>query len=239
MAELRGPALVTGGGGFLGKAIVRRLLDRGIQVRSLARSDYPELREWGAETVRGSVADSEAVIQAVQGCQVVFHVAAKVGTSMKREGFVRTNIEGTQAIIDACREHGVPKLVYTSTPSVIHAGGDLEGVDESLPYPEHFDAHYPETKAEAERRVLAASKRLRSDESVPMARSRSTATLRRLVGPSSSCRDSPSCESASLAAATDETTGFSARWTWAPTAINKPAAITRPATPANTKAMRS
>lgn len=156
-AELRGPALVTGGGGFLGKAIVRRLLDRGLEVRSLARGDYPELRDWGVKTFRGSIDDAQLVREAADGCQTVFHVAAKVGTCMQRAPFVRTNIDGTQAVLDACLARGVPKLVYTSTPSVIHAGGDLEGVDESLPYPEHFDAHYPETKAEAERRVLAAN----------------------------------------------------------------------------------
>ena len=154
---ITGPALVTGGGGFLGRALVRRLLDRGIEVRSLARGDYPELRAWGAKTLCGSIDDAAVVGAAVQGCEVVFHVAAKVGTSMKRRDFVRTNIDGTQTILDACRAHAVPKLVYTSTPSVVHTGGDLEGVDESLPYPTHFGGHYPATKAEAERRVLAAS----------------------------------------------------------------------------------
>lgn len=153
---LVGPVMVTGGGGFLGRALVRRLLDRGLQVRSLARGDYPELRAWGVETFAGSIDDRALVRRALGGCEVVFHVAAKVGTSMKREGFVRTNIDGTQAILDACRDEGVPKLVYTSTPSVVHGGGDLEGVDERLPYPSHFGAHYAATKAEAERRVLAA-----------------------------------------------------------------------------------
>ena len=53
--------------------------------------------------------------------------------------------------------NGVPKLVFTSTPSVVHSGGDLEGVDESEPYPEHFEAAYPQTKAMAEMAVLAAN----------------------------------------------------------------------------------
>ncbi len=154
---ISGPVLVTGGGGFLGRALVRRLLDRGVEVRSLARGDYPELRGWGAQTFAGSVDDPRIVGEASRGCAVVFHTAAKVGTSMRRDDFVRTNVIGTQTIIDACREHGVAKLVYTSSPSVVHAGGDLEGVDERARYPEHFGAHYPATKAEAERRVLAAN----------------------------------------------------------------------------------
>ena len=61
---------------------------------------------------------------------------------------------GTQNVLNACRQHGISKLIYTSTPSVIHAGGDVEGIDESEPYPEHFETHYPATKAMAEKMVL-------------------------------------------------------------------------------------
>lgn len=149
-------ALVTGGGGFLGGAIVRRLVDRGDSVRSLARGDYPELRALGVETIRGDVADLGAVARAVDGCDVVFHVAAKAGIWGPRAEFHRANVEGTRAVLDACRSRGVAKLVYTSSPSVVHGGGDQEGVDESAPYPARFDSPYPETKAEAERMVLGA-----------------------------------------------------------------------------------
>ena len=147
-------ALVTGGGGFLGGAIVRRLVERGDSVRSLARGDYPELRALGVETIRGDVADREAVLRVAEGCDVVFHVAAKAGFWGPREDFVRANVDGTRNVVDACRARGVGKLVFTSSPSVVHGGGDLEGVDESLPYPDRYDAPYPETKAEAERIVL-------------------------------------------------------------------------------------
>ncbi len=149
-------ALVTGGGGFLGGAIVRRLVDRGDSVRSLARGDYPELRALGVETIRGDVADLGTVARAVAGCDVVFHVAAKAGIWGPRAEFHRANVEGTRAVLDACRSRGVAKLVYTSSPSVVHGGGDQEGVDESAPYPARFDSPYPETKAEAERMVLGA-----------------------------------------------------------------------------------
>ncbi len=64
-------ALVTGAGGFLGRAIARKLLDRGGSVRSLARGAYPELDDWGVESVRGDVADPQAVDGAVAGCDVV------------------------------------------------------------------------------------------------------------------------------------------------------------------------
>jgi nucleoside-diphosphate-sugar epimerase len=150
-------ALVTGGGGFLGKAIVGLLLDRGDTVRILARGDYPELAARGVETACGDIADPDVVMRAAEGCDVVFHVAAKPGMWGPFEAYRLTNVVGTDNVLAACRHHGVPKLVYTSTPSVVHGGGDIEGADESLPYPDHFEGAYPETKAQAERHVLAAN----------------------------------------------------------------------------------
>jgi nucleoside-diphosphate-sugar epimerase len=150
-------ALVTGGAGFLGRAIGERLVARGDAVRSLSRAAHPELAALGIEAHRGDVADAEAVARAAESCDVVFHVAAKVGAWGRREDYERTNVLGTRNVIEACRRHGVSKLVYTSTPSVVHEGGDIEGGDESLPYARHFETAYPETKARAEQLVLAAN----------------------------------------------------------------------------------
>src|SRR3954453_11948574 len=100
-------ALVTGGGGFLGGAIVRQLVARGDSVRSLARGDYPELRALGVETVRGDLADAEAVRRGVARCDAVFHVAAKAGVWGPPEEYRRANVEGTRCVIDACRAAGV------------------------------------------------------------------------------------------------------------------------------------
>ena len=72
-------ALVTGGGGFLGGAIVRLLRERGDTVRSFSRGDYPELARLGVDQARGDLADREAVVRAAEGCDIVFHVAAKAG----------------------------------------------------------------------------------------------------------------------------------------------------------------
>jgi len=149
--------LVTGGGGFLGSAIARRLHARGDHVAVFNRSDYPQLRGEGIECLRGDLADREAVLAACRGRDGVVHVGARAGPGLYRPDFVAANVEGTQHVIDGCRNHGVPVLVHTSSPSVVHAGGDIEGSDERLPYPAHFAAPYPETKAEAERRVLAAN----------------------------------------------------------------------------------
>jgi nucleoside-diphosphate-sugar epimerase len=155
-ANAKDKALVTGGGGFLGSAIVRRLRARGDAVRILTRGVYPELEALGVEAVRGDLADSEAVSRAVEGCGVVYHVAAKAGIWGPFADYHRSNVVGTRNVIAACRRAGADRLVFTSSPSVVFDGRDMEGVDESVPYPRHYDAAYPATKAEAERLVLAA-----------------------------------------------------------------------------------
>jgi nucleoside-diphosphate-sugar epimerase len=150
-------ALVTGGGGFLGGAIVRGLLARGVAVRSLSRGRYPALEALGVECAQGDVADAGAVARAAEGCEAVFHVASKIGDWGAYASFYEANVVGTQNVLAACRSAGVRRLIYTSTPSVVHGGGDVEGVDERAPYPAHFEAHYPATKALAEQAVLAAN----------------------------------------------------------------------------------
>ena len=142
-------AVVTGGGGFLGGAVVRLLRQRGDSVRSFTRSRYPWLDELGVEQSLGDLANLEAVEQAVAGCDVVFHVAAKAGVWGRYSDYFSTNVAGTQNIIAACKKHGIRRLVYTSTPSIVHVGGDIEGANESLPYATHFDSHYTATKATA------------------------------------------------------------------------------------------
>jgi len=150
-------ALVTGGGGFLGGALVRRLVADGCAVRTLARGDYPWLVQLGVDARRGDLADAAAVRAAAEACDVVFHVAAKAGVWGRREEYVRANVVGTRNVVAACRAAGVPRLVHTSTPSVVHDGGDQAGVDASAPYAPRFLCAYPETKAQAERDVLAAN----------------------------------------------------------------------------------
>ncbi|MEW5722948.1 MAG: NAD-dependent epimerase/dehydratase family protein [Thermodesulfobacteriota bacterium] len=150
-------ALVTGGGGFLGQALATRLVGRGDEVVSLTRGDYPELRTLGVQVRRGDVADPEAVSAAAAGCDVVFHTAAKAEMWGPYESFHRTNVLGTRNVIEACRRHGISRLVHTSSPSVVYRGRSQRGVGEDEPYPDRFLAHYPRTKAEAEKLVLAAN----------------------------------------------------------------------------------
>lgn len=157
MRTTRKKILVTGGGGFLGRYIVKRLLDRGDFVTILGRSSHPDLAQTGVATVRADLSARDAVIAACQGHEVVYHVAALAGIWGRREDFFRTNVVGTLNIIDGCRRHGVEKLVHTSTPSVVFSGGPLRGADESTPYGTRWLSHYAATKAEAEAAVLAAN----------------------------------------------------------------------------------
>jgi 2-alkyl-3-oxoalkanoate reductase len=150
-------ALVTGGGGFLGQAIVRQLLGRGAQVRSFSRQAHRVLDELGVDQHQGDLADAPALTRAVAGCDVVFHVAAKPGIWGPYRDYYQTNVLGTEHVVSACRHHRVPRLIFTSSPSVIFNGHDLNGVNESVPYPSRFEAPYPETKAKAEQCVRNAN----------------------------------------------------------------------------------
>jgi 2-alkyl-3-oxoalkanoate reductase len=150
--------LVTGGGGFLGSAIVRLLVSRGEQVRTLSRGRYPDLARLGVEHVSADLSDLEALKIACRNVESVFHVAAKFGTWGRYEDYYQANTQGTLNIIAACRQCGVSRLIYTSSPSVVFNGRDLEGVDESMPYPARFEGHYFKTKALAEQAVLDAAR---------------------------------------------------------------------------------
>ena len=131
--------LVTGGGGFLGGEIVRQLSARGESIRIIARGQYPELEAQGIDCHRGDLVNYEAVRAAVEGCEAVFHVAAKPGVWGSYASYYGPNTLGTENIIKACLDAGVKRLIYTSTPSVVHGGHDIAGADESLPYPAPSD----------------------------------------------------------------------------------------------------
>jgi nucleoside-diphosphate-sugar epimerase len=153
--------LVTGGGGFLGRAIVRQLVYRGERVRVLGRNPYPFLDKIGVEVVQGDVRDTAAVSNACRGMEVVFHTAAVAGIWGPWDRYHSINTVGTRNVIDACRTQGVAKLIYTSSPSVVFNGADQENVNESEPYPRRYLCHYPHSKALAEQEVLDSHDRTR------------------------------------------------------------------------------
>jgi nucleoside-diphosphate-sugar epimerase len=150
-------ALVTGGGGFTGAAVVRQLLARGDRVRVFGRGDYPKLRAAGVECIQGDIRDAEAVRHACAEMDIVYHVAGMTGLGRSWRRFFEVNALGTQHVLDGCREHDVPRLVYTSSPSVVFDAEDQAGVDESTPYPRRWLTPYSYTKALGEQAVLQAN----------------------------------------------------------------------------------
>jgi nucleoside-diphosphate-sugar epimerase len=154
-------ALVTGAGGFLGRYIVESLVARGDRVRGYARGEYPGLDAQGVEMARGDVRDRDPLVAACRGVDCVFHVAAVPGIGMDRRRFDDNNRVGTLNVLAACREAGVGRLVYTSSPSVVFAGEDQCGINESvepnLEWLMKHRAYYSLSKAQAEAAVLAAN----------------------------------------------------------------------------------
>jgi nucleoside-diphosphate-sugar epimerase len=156
---MTGPVFITGASGFIGGKLAERLLAAQRPVRVLARRELPELARLGAEVVRGDLHDPAALAAGCAGVETVFHVAGRVGVWGPAEDFFRVNVEGTRNVIAACRAARVPRLVYTSSPSVVFNGGDLAGVDESAPLCTRAPCAYPTSKAAAERLVAEANGR--------------------------------------------------------------------------------
>jgi nucleoside-diphosphate-sugar epimerase len=148
-------ALVTGGGGFLGGRITELLLARGDDVWILARRRYPAIEARGARSLVADLRDPEAVRRAVVPVDVVFHVAAKVGHWGPQPAFQAVNVDGTRHVLEAARDAGTPRLVFTSTPSVVGYAEEVEGGGPDLPFASRHESGYSETKARAEQLVVS------------------------------------------------------------------------------------
>ncbi|MEV6767466.1 SDR family NAD(P)-dependent oxidoreductase [Nocardia sp. NPDC051030] len=157
-------ALVTGASGFLGGALVRRLVrDGDYDVAILARptSNLRDLAEVidRVEVIHGDLTDEVSLERATKGVDVVFHSAARVDERGTRAQFVAENLTATENLLRSARRNGAGKFIFISSPSAMmdRDGGDQVNVDESIPYPAHYLNLYSETKAAAERTVLAAN----------------------------------------------------------------------------------
>ena len=133
------------------------LVSRGDKVQSISRKPYAKLNAMGVAQIQGDLADKGAILLAAQGCDAIIHTAAKAGIWGDYNSYYQTNVVGTKNILEVCKSLGIPKLVYTSSPSVVFNNGDMEGVDETVPYPESYLTAYPKTKALAEQMVLKAN----------------------------------------------------------------------------------
>ena len=149
--------LVTGGNGFLGSAICVQLAAQGHTVRAFNRSAPTQAAIRDIEQWRGDIVDCDAVLAAAEGVDAIVHSAGRVGAWGEAQEYHDINVRGTEHVLAACARHGIRRFVFTSSPSVVQCGRDIEGDDESLPYPVHFASVYAQTKALAERQVLAAN----------------------------------------------------------------------------------
>jgi len=158
-AGLTGPVFVTGGTGFIGRAIAERLVASGRPVRGLARSEAAAdaLRAAGVEPAPGDVLDEEALRRGMRGAEVVYHLAG-VNEFCPRDPsrLLRVNVDGSLAVMRAAAAAGVRRVVYTSSAATIGEERGTVGREDSA-HRGRFLSHYERSKYEAERAVLAAS----------------------------------------------------------------------------------
>jgi nucleoside-diphosphate-sugar epimerase len=153
-------AFVTGGSGFIGGHLVRRLVSEGWTVRALARSERSAdaVAALGAEPVRGDLDDVSSMTEGARGCDVTFHLAAHLGQWGKPEDFERGNVIGTRNALRASEQAGVRRFVHCGTEAALMAGEPLVNVDETAPRRPDSKALYSATKARAEEAVIAANR---------------------------------------------------------------------------------
>lgn len=147
---------VTGASGFIGGAIARELA-AGHTVGAMSRSAASDdaIKRLGVEPVRCDLATLEP--GAIPECDAVVHAAAYVESWGQREDYWQANVLGTDRVLAAARAAGAERFLHISTEAVLWRGQHLRDVDETHPYPDSTPYLYAETKAEAERRVLAAN----------------------------------------------------------------------------------
>jgi len=149
--------LITGGGGFVGKALVHQLRVRDIQCLVVGRHLYPELETLGVTCRQGDIRDRGFMRECCRGMDTVFHVAAMAGIWGRWRDYYAINVLGTENVLAGCRAEGVSHLIYTSTPSVVFNSRSICNGDEQLPYTDRFLCHYARSKVMAEQVILAAS----------------------------------------------------------------------------------
>lgn len=154
---------VTGGTGFLGMALVRDLLARGVSIRVLARASQRAdlLETQGAEVVRGSLEDIDCIARAVQGVDIVYHLAAKVDTPGSKADYLENNVGGTEKVLTACLREGVSRVVYASSLAVYGPLPSGKRIDEDTPYDEspHLRDFYAGSKIAADQLAVTFARK--------------------------------------------------------------------------------
>jgi nucleoside-diphosphate-sugar epimerase len=158
--------LVTGANGFVGAALCRKLVERGDRVRGLVRktSDLSLLNGIAIQRVVGSLGDMVSLKKAVQGIELVYHVASAVSDWGTLAFFRLVNVEGTRNLLTASVDEGVRRFVYVSS-AVVHSFIDSQDMDENSPQLE-TPFPYCQTKREAEALVMDCHRQRRIEASI-------------------------------------------------------------------------
>ena len=155
-------AFVTGATGFLGSHVARVLAEQGAELRLLVRStsNLKNLEGLKAETATGDLRDASSLAKAMAGCEVVFHVAADYRLWVRDPAeMYRSNVEGTQAILEAARKNSVRCVVYTSSVATVGFTGNGHPADEDSPVSlADMIGHYKRSKFMAEQVALVAGR---------------------------------------------------------------------------------
>jgi nucleoside-diphosphate-sugar epimerase len=150
---------VTGGSGFVGSYLIPYLIERGYEVVALARSQsaLAKVETFGAKGLLGDIHDVASLTAAMQGCDVVVHMAAALEMWGDEQMFYEMNVRGTENALRAAQTNGVKRFIYMSAASVVGGGIAAEMVDEGYRLPHLPDDFYSKTKLIAEDRVIAAN----------------------------------------------------------------------------------
>ena len=149
--------VVLGGSGFVGRALVQRLVGDGIETAVVARNAFPEAEPLDVRFLSGDIGDADFLKNSLAGYDTVIHLASKSGIWGDKKEYYTTNVVGTKNVLDACRANKIAALVYASTPGVVYQKDDLCGVNERTPYAPNFLCDYVRSKALAEQMVLEAN----------------------------------------------------------------------------------
>jgi len=151
---------ITGGSGYIGRNLIRRLIADGYSVRALARSDSAAeiVAELRAEPVRGDILNRASLEAAMHGCDWLVHAAADTGHGAFTTRQHHTNLDGTRNVLNAAREAGIKRAVHVSTEAVLLSGAPLRNANENTPIPSRHTGSYSASKAAAEQAALAENR---------------------------------------------------------------------------------
>eukprot|EP01084_Bolivina_argentea_P037270 68923_1 len=153
-------AFVTGGSGYVGRNLIRYLKKKNWGIRALARSEKSAnvVSDLGAEPINGDLSSVEAMTNAMKSCDVCFHCAAPVEFWGNLDKYLRITRDGTGNVIKACKDSGIPKLIYLSSIVVLMSQAfSMNNLDETMDYRDDLYGTYQICKKEAEILALAAN----------------------------------------------------------------------------------